>query len=209
MQKLAIIALKYLEPEYKQTVECLEKSGFPVFYADRDGVGNMSRAFNDCFLKNIDGKFENVWFVTNILFDHQVTHKLLTALQSGYDAVHPAHESDHKHLWSDGSQIPRHINFIEFTAPMFKSEVFKKFMLDENTWYYYMDLIISYQLRQNNYKMAVHNGASISHKYLRNNTKKHPITLLREKLRNLVDKEQQQYLIQKYGANWRQIIWPS
>lgn len=207
----AIILLKYLEPEFQQTVECCEATGLPIFYADRDGVGNMSRAFNEAFIKHVQHRFMNVWFVTNITFEKEVPQKLAEALHWRFGAVHPAMDnSDHLHLRSNGSQEVTAVPFIEFTAPMFTASVFSKYMLDENLWYYYYDLEICHRMKETNHQVAVHNGASISHTYLRNNKIQHPVSKIRTELRKYMTAPNRQYLNQKYGPEWPQLFnWKS
>ena len=210
MQKLAIIALKYLEPEWQETQDCLSKVNYPVFYADRDGVGNMSRAFNEAFDKYVKGKFEYVWFVTNITFAPDVPDKLLEALETGWGcAIHPVmNTSDHLHLRSDGSNKAREVPFIEFTAPLIRCHVFDKFHLCEQTPYYYMDLIISHQINMDGGMVTVHNGAEVHHTYLRNKAKKHPISIIREQLRNYHTPLSKAYMVKTYGEDWQSKLWP-
>lgn len=211
MGKLAIIALKYLESDYEQTLACLRKVECPVFYADRDGVGNMSRAFNEAFIKHVQGKFEYVWFVTNIVFEPDVPGKLLKAIEDCelIGGIHPAMDtSDHKHLWPDGSGLVKSVPFIEFTAPMYRSELIEQFAICESTPYYYMDLILSHQVRQYGLDVCVHTGTAISHTYLRNKRSKHPISLIREKLRHYHTPLSKQYMIDNYGPNWQEKLWP-
>ena len=210
MQKLAIIALKYLEPEWQETQDCLSKVNYPVFYADRDGVGNMSRAFNEAFDKYVKGKFEYVWFVTNITFTLEVPDKLLAAMENYcINAIHPAMStSDHLHLRSDCTDSVRIVPFIELTAPMFRSINFYISKLCEETPYYYMDLIISYQIKECGGQLAVHNGAEVHHTYLRNKAKKHPISIIREQLRNYHTPLSKAYMVKTYGEDWQAKLWP-
>ena len=51
MAKILIIALEYLEPEWKQTLDCIEATGLPYVIVSRDGVGNMSRAYNSAIYR--------------------------------------------------------------------------------------------------------------------------------------------------------------
>jgi len=211
MQKLAIVALKYLEPDYQQTIECLEKVSYPVFYADRDGVGNMSRAFNEAFIKHVQGRYEYVWFVTNIVFDPIVSDILLThlSIHPKLQAVHPAMKtSDHPHLWPGAHSGSCPVPFIEFTAPMFRCSVFEKLMLCEQTPYYYMDLIISHQIRQMLGQVGVHKSCEVHHTYLRNRKEVHPISEIRKKLRNYWTPISKKYMADTYGADWETYLWP-
>lgn len=205
MNKTAIIVLEYLEGYFDQTVKCLEGSKADVFYARRDGVGSMSRAYNDAYNKHVLGlHYENVWFVSNITFLPEVLEKLEQGIE-GYGAIHPAFNSDHKHIRPDGSGQVKEIQFIEFTAPMFKTWVFEKYMLNESYWYWFYDLIISKQMREAGIKMATHHGAIVDHVYLRNN-KKEVISQIREKLRDYRHKIEIKQLEAEYGKNWNQIL---
>jgi hypothetical protein len=209
MKDLAIISLKYLEEEYKETLECLKGCGYDVFYADRDYVGNMSRAFNDCFIKHVKGKYSAVWFITNIKFEAFVPLFLYNNLISNnLSVIHPAFNSDHKHIQPDGSGKVKEVNYIEFTAPMFLCEHFEKFLLDENCWYYWFDLIISKDFRENGLKMGVDHFNQIQHVYLRNNKKKSQISVIRAKLRDtIINPINERYMKEKYGKSWQQEIW--
>lgn len=203
--KLAIIALRYLEPEWEETVKCLEATGLPIYYAERDGVGSMSRAFNDAWNKFALWRYEYVWFVTNITFSPDVPFKLMRALidDKDYAGIHPAMHSDHPFLKPDNSGKIKTVGFIEFTAPMFRSAAFDKFKLDENVWYYYFDLILCDLLSSIGQSVVVHHGCEIGHTYLRNGVK-HRITLIREQLRDLTLPAQKQYMRDNFGLDWEQ-----
>lgn len=207
---IAIIALEYLEPEYIKTVNSIKECGLPVFYAKRDGVGNMSRAFNDAFKKYVENAgFEFVWFITNITFEKDVPGILAGALESdrALAAVHPVMDnSDHQHLWNGHTGIARTVPFIEFTAPMFRSSYFSKFMLDENLWYYYMDLEICYRMRQSGFGVAVHDKAEIGHVYLRHSKSHHQISAIRKQLREYISPLNKAYLTSKYREQWPQLF---
>ena len=212
MQDLAIIALKYVEPDWQQTRDCLSKLDYPVFYADRDGVGNMSRAFNDAFDKHVKGRFRYVWFITNITFDPSVPGKLLSTLKyqrrNKAAAAHPKMAtSDHVHL-KGGIDAHNEVPFVELTAPMFRADVFQLFYLCEETPYYYMDLIISHDLREEGFKLLVVNDAEVHHTYLRNSTSQHPISDIRKRLRNIHTPISKQYMINTYGPDWEAKLWP-
>lgn len=211
MQDLAIIALEYLEPEWQQTLDCVKATGLPYFIAKRDGVGNMSRAFNEAYDKYVSGRYKYVWLVTNILFSPDVPKKLIEAFYEDCDllGVHPSMKgSDHAHQIPDGSGEVKYVRFIELTAPMFYTDSFDSRMLCEETPYWYMDLIISHQLKQVG-EIAVHHGCEVSHEYLRNTVKKsvHPITKIRHELRSYFKKSSLEYLVKTYGENWKELLW--
>ena len=205
MRKIAIIVLEYHEQYFKQTLDCLKDVDADVFYAYRDGVGSMSRAYNDAYKKHVQGmQYEYVWFVSNITFN-QNDPKELAESMGIYGAIHPAFNSDHRHIQCDNLGQVKEIPFIEFTAPMFRTWVFEKYFLDENYWYWFYDLIISKRMREDGIKMACNHAIKIGHVYLRNN-KKEEISLLRERLRNYRHRIEVKQLEQEYGKNWNQIL---
>ena len=207
MNRLAIISLKYLEPYYENTLKCLQEIPYPILFADRDGVGNMSRAFNEVF-ERMPFNVEYVWFLTNVTFSPDVPEKLMQVLDSDPNiaAVHPAMAtSDHRHLWPGET---RDVPFIEFAAPMFRAADFARFMLDENTPYYYMDLIISHQLKQEGKRLVCVGDAEVQHTYLRNERKQHPITNIRKQLRDYHTPISKRYMEQTFGADWQTKLWP-
>ncbi len=198
----------------------MQGSPYPIIYADRDGVGNMSRALNEAFNKIKFIEFGSkcgvdritlckyVWFITNVTFNPDVPEKLMQVLDSDPNiaAVHPAMaSSDHRHLWPGET---RDVPFIEFTAPMFRASDFARFMLDENTPYYYMDLIISHQLKQEGKRLVCVGDAAVYHTYLRNERKQHPITNIRGQLRDYHTPLSKRYMEEKYGAEWQIKLWP-
>lgn len=199
--RTAIISLEYEEKSYYATLKCLNELGVDVFFAKRDGVGSMSRAYNDAYVKFVAGlDYDKVWFVSNFTFAPDIVQKLSDAIEP-YGAIHPAFNSDHKHLMPDGSNEVKEIPFIEFTAPMFKTWVFEKYMLNEDYWYWFYDLIISKQMREDGIKMAVHHGAIIQHTYLRN-TGIEEVTKARIILRKWREKKEIEQLKIKYGHDW-------
>lgn len=207
MNRLVIISLKYLEPYYENTLKCLQETPYPILFADRDGVGNISRAFNETF-QRMPFNVEYIWFITNVTFTPDVPEKLMQVLDSDPNiaAVHPAMAtSDHRHLWPGET---RDVPFIEFTAPMFRAADFARFMLDENTPYYYMDLIISHQLKQEGKRLVCVGDAEVQHTYLRNERKQHPITNIRKQLRDYHTPISKRYMEQTFGADWQTKLWP-
>lgn len=205
MPQLAIISLQYKEKYYTQTLQCLEGLPYPVFFADRNGVGNISKAFNYTFRQHVQGKFDYVWFITNITFDPQIPEKLLSGI-GDYAAIHPAHYSDFDFLHPSDKGV-QEIPFIEFNCPLFRCDVFEKYMLDEDHHYAFMDLIISKQVRDSGLNLAVHHGAEVGHVYLNRNPKKEHITRKREAMRRHREKVELRILAQKYGPDYQKILW--
>src|SRR4249920_4094245 len=137
---IAIVALKYLEPEYVHTVKCIEETGLDVYWADRDGVGSMRRAFNDAFSRIDRKKYKYAWFLTNITFRKEVPFLMAGALDDWKDvsAIHPAFNSDHPFLRPINQIVVETVPFIELTAPMFRVSAFRKRFLCEQTPYWFM-----------------------------------------------------------------------
>ena len=210
MKDLLIISLKYEEPYYLETLNCLERTKHDIVFADRQGVGNMSTAFNKAFLEaEAELHYKNVWFVTNIQFEVRVPELLLMELNSSrfqhekISAIHPTFNSDHKHLRQYAGKTIGKIPFIEFTAPMINSKVYKEHLLDEELPYWGMDLDFSFRVKESGYNLGVHFGARIEHTYIRFNKELNSFTEKRKQLRAASDESTIKRLIQKYGNDWR------
>jgi hypothetical protein len=122
---ICAIVLKYEEPGWtEQTIACCEAAGITkIVIADRDGVGNMSKAFNRAVKSAgvFDSKY--IWFLTNVTFTPDVPLALMAAFDPFTACVHPCHDSDHAHLKVCG-HTPQEVPFVEFTAPMFPGASF-------------------------------------------------------------------------------------
>lgn len=204
MNRLIILSIIYHEPEWQQTKQCIEATGLPVHYVERKpkGVGSLSEAINRG-IKEIEG-YEYVWIVTNITFPPATPEKLLSA---GYDAIHPAFNSDHAHQRPDGTEAVKDVPFIEFTSAMVKMDIMKRFPLDEAMPYWGMDLDFSYRLHVSGYKVGVHMGATIGHTYIRNK-KLLPVTYQRLLKRRQTNHQTKRRLKEKYGQAWRSVVFP-
>lgn len=200
--RILIVVLEYLEPDWLQTLKCVQDTGLPYELVSRDGVGNMSRAYNSIVNKEAD----YYWFVSNVTFSPQMPFMLAMACEErGWAGIHPAmRSSDHKFQWPDGNE-PKETPFIEWTAPMVNAEIFRDNLLDEMLPYYYMDLDWCHRVKPN--KVGVHHGQVVEHTYLRNK-QEHPIGQLRKQLRNYWTPISQRHMIQKYGKDWQQKLWP-
>ena len=200
--RILIVVLEYLEPDWLQTLKCVQDTGLPYEIVSRDGVGNMSRAYNSIINKEAD----YYWFVSNVTFSPQMPYMLAMACQErGWAGIHPAmRSSDHKFQWPNGNE-PKETPFIEWTAPMVNAEIFRDNLLDEMLPYYYMDLDWCHRVKPN--KVGVHHGQVVEHTYLRNK-QEHPIGQLRKQLRNYWTPISQRHMIQKYGKDWQQKLWP-
>jgi hypothetical protein len=200
--RILIVVLEYLEPDWLQTLKCVQDTGLPYELVSRDGVGNMSRAYNSIVHKEAD----YYWFVSNVTFSPQMPFMLAMACEErGWAGIHPAmRSSDHKFQWPNGNE-PKETPFIEWTAPMVNAEIFRDNLLDEMLPYYYMDLDWCHRVKPN--KVGVHHGQVVEHTYLRNK-QEHPIGQLRKQLRNYWTPISQRHMIHKYGKDWQQKLWP-
>lgn len=204
MNKVCIIALKYNEPEYQDTLACIEKAGVPVTWAERDGVGNYSRAFNEAFFNRKAARYKYVWMISNITFTPMTLSRLVKSMErTGYAALHPAMPgSDHRHQWPDGSDEIRPAKFIEWTAPIVRSDVFLRNPLDTMLAYYYMDLAWSFEVQRLGYKVGVDHGAQVEHLYLRNRPDDHPVSVIRKQLRSYWTPISRTHMENIYGPEW-------
>lgn len=206
MNNILIVALEYLEPEWEETLADIKATNLNYEIVSRDGVGNMSRAYNSILLDPFwDAEF--IWFVSNIRFDADVPYILEAGLkETGWAGIHPSmkssdHKSHHPHPIRTHKQTP----YIEWTAPMVRSDVFLREPLDEMLPYYYMDLDWSY--RVNDKGVGVHHGCQVDHVYLRN-AEEHPIGKIRKQLRNYWTPISQKHMEQKWGKDWTKKLWP-
>lgn len=203
---IRIIALKYEEPYYSDTLECIWATGIPVTYADRQGVGNFSKAMNEAALQNHPEEY--LWFLTDVTFDPKTPFGLMeSAIKHNLSAVHPAHPSDHASHIPDGSGEVKLVPYVEWTAPLVRNETFKALGgLDEDHHYWYQDLIYSKLLRDAGLRMGVDHGNPVGHTYRRNQIE-HEITKQRYNMRIKRDSIERGILRKKFGPNWRRILW--
>jgi GT2 family glycosyltransferase len=208
--KCAVVSLQYLEKEFRQTQECLDKLPNLIIKADRKGYLGIAKAFNDAF-RQVPEDCKYVWFVTNILFTHDHLTKLIAAMdETGYAAITPTFDSDHPHIRPrkvrPGEEV-QEAKFVEFTCPIVRADVFRKFPLDVLFPYDIHDLDWSFRVIHAGYKLGVHYGVQVGHSYLRNNNGGAYITKKRKSLRQIALKQTHIHAAQKYGPNWREMIW--
>lgn len=209
--EITAVVLRYEEPNWTDaTLQSLFHSGIKnIRFANRDGVGNMSRAFNEAIFDSfgdIKIKTKYVWWLTNVTFTPDVPERLTACFEGNVAAVHPAHKSDHSHLVH--AQAGENIPFIELTAPMFESKALDRVgRMDEQMPYWGMDLDWSHRAANMGYKLRA-SSAGVDHEYLRLRKKEYPITRIREELRKLYDGSTTARLSEKYGPEWRKIVWP-
>ena len=206
--KILIVLLEYLEPEFIQTLDCVKETGLPYEVVSRDGVGNMSRAYNS-ILCDPTWEADYLWFVSNVTFNPQTPIKLAETLHdTGWAAVHPAMPtSDHRFQWPNGIEV-KETPFVEWTAPMVDAELFSYEPLDEMLPYYYMDLDWCHRAKLKGYKLGVDHSTRVDHTYLRNKEKSHPISQMRKQLRNYWTPISQRHMIEKWGKDWQKDLWP-
>ena len=201
--EVCIISVIYKEPEWKETEKLIDAiPDVPAFFVDRDGTGSLARAINAGFDKwGKDFKF--VWFITNIVFKPDCLKNLLAEIQNGWAALTPAFKSDHK-LCRPGDEV-REVPFVEFTAPIVRSDVFINFPLDEKMPYWGHDLDWGYRVRQSGYKLGCLSTETIDHIYIRN-AKDHPVTKARWNLRKRFNMSTGIALRNKYGKDYKKVL---
>lgn len=206
---ICAVVLRYEEPGWtEQTLACCHAAGITkIVIAERDGVGNMSRALNTAIQYTGAMQYKYIWFLTNVTFTPDVPLALMAAFDPFTACVHPCHDSDHVHLQKCG-HTPEQVPFVEFTAPMFRAlHLWLLDGADESMPYWGMDLDWSYRAKQAGYNLKV-SPVRVEHVYLRHQKNKYPISALREQLRKMYDGSTTQRLIDKYGADWRAKLWP-
>jgi GT2 family glycosyltransferase len=71
--------------------------------------------------------------------------------------------------------------------------------------YWGHDLDWGYRVRQAGWTLAVDHDVEVGHTYIRN-SKPHPATVRRRKLRILSDEPTRRTLAQEYGPDWRNVL---
>jgi hypothetical protein len=198
---VCVIAVVYSEPEWQQTKACLDSLSAPVFLVDRGGVGNLAEAYNRGFSEH-GRDFEFVWFVSNVTFDVFVLPRLMMTIQrGGFCAVHPEFDSDHAFLCS-GKGLES-VPFVEFTAPLVRSNIFASFPLDEAMPYWGHDLDWGHRVREAGHTLTVDHRVRVGHVYVRN-LAPHPVTLARRRERSKTNGSTRRALQSRYGPRWKE-----
>lgn len=208
--KVLAIILRYEEKNWHQgTRDCVERANPEcIIEADREGVGSISRAFNNSVsgLGDRIFNYDYVWFVTNVIFPPEMLGALVAAFDHNTAGVHPKFQSDHHHIAKApvGGSL---VNFIEWTSPMLSVRAIADVgLLDQKLPYWGMDLDWSYRARMRGWNLKAEGTYHLEHTYLRHNAPE-PISRLREQLRKLRDASTIEQLTNKYGPKWREIIW--
>lgn len=208
--RVGIVSVIYEEPEWQETKQAIEDCGILTAYVDRKGVGSLARAHNEGFKRiTSETDLDYVWFITNVTFDPVILPKLVKSMvDTGYDAIHPAFDSDHVNCRPDGSGKIKAVPFIEFTAPMVRVDTFKKIKLDEKMPYWGHDVDWGYRVRKSGGTVAVDHSITVQHEYIRFkvNTKPNKVTQLRHQYRKNTNGQTKQRLVSLYGKNWRQLL---
>lgn len=202
---VCVIAVIYEEPWWKrQTVPCLEALDVPVFYVDRRGTGNLAAAYNRGFARNPG--YEFVWFVSNVTFKPELLGRLTKLMRdSRYAAIHPSFVSDHRYLRPNGSGKLEPTHFVEFTAPIVRSDVFERFPLDERMPYWGHDMDWCWRVREAGYLVGVDHGSEVGHVYNRH-LNPHPVTRRRASLRRNTSRSTSKRLEELYGHAWKDLL---
>lgn len=212
-----IVAIRYMEPDWEQTLNCIKASNVPYIVVDRkpEGTGSLAEAINRG-ISMVPDDVGYVWVVTNITFQPEVYGKLLECIiHSGYALIHPEFNSDHQHQqplsingWKRHGLIPA--PFVEFTAAMVDVKVMRQYPLDEQCPYWGHDIDAGYRLWNDGHKVGVCHDVTIGHTYIRFNARQkvNAYTSKRLKNRRLADEQTREHLRKKYGNEWRDIIFP-
>lgn len=208
--KCSVISVIYRELEWCETERCLLNycKPYPVFFVDRRGVGSLSKALNSGFKAWANGS-EYVWFVTNVLFSKTCLKNLIEQMDANHTlaAITPAFSSDHVFCRPiDGCVETRDVPFVEFTAPIVRTSVFKDFPLDEDMPYWGHDIDWGYRVRKAGYSLGVYHGEQLGHTYIRNTQNNQRITARRYELRRKTNLNTRQAMIAKYGASWKRAL---
>lgn len=207
--KVSVILLNYEEPGVtEKTVKCLKAAGITnVVGVGRDGVGSMSKAFN----QTITGGYadaEYCWFLTDVTFDPEVPAELVKAMDADERAaiIHPAFDSDHPFMQQLGIvQVP----FVEWTAPMIRMSALEEIgLLDDYMGYDLFDLEWCYRAKQKGWHCLLHGDVEVDHVYLRN-LEDHPVSKARAILRKYHLDKSMAHMEQNYGKNWMNDLYPT
>lgn len=203
-EKIIILAVVYQEPEWQLTKACIEKTGLPVHWVDRNpaGYGSLAESINRAFLESKAVEYEYAWIVTNITFDPMVPKILANGMRThGLACVHPAFDSDHWHERPDHSNEVKEVPFVEFTAAMVRTDVFAEFPLDQQMMYWGHDPDHGTRLWLAGHKVGVDHSVTIGHTYIRNSRSVHPATRKRKQARAEQDEPTKAALQNKWGNN--------
>jgi len=214
----AILILAYKERGWlKRTLASVQqiesRPHVYVVHRSDEGTGNMSADFNrgmEYIQRQKAHDFKYVWMLTNVTFPPDTFDVLQDSMESNpeHAAVHPAHQSSHVALRSEGPPIDR-LRFIEWTAPMVSMKAWESAgALDENMPYWGMDLDWSYRVKSLGFDLIVDRRAQVEHTYLHSVKEKSDVTRAREQRRTDSNAATESYMRSKWGADWIKKLWP-
>lgn len=206
-KEILAVVLEYHEEGWTdRAIRCVEADDLDYVVISRDGIGSMSKAFNEAIKKGVE-EYSYIWFVTNIVFDQGTSLSLLECFDPKTAAVHPRFDSDHPHIrfTRDVDEVP----FIEWTAPMISRRALDKIgLLDEQLPYWGMDLDWSYRAKETGYTLKVDGRVKVDHVYLRDHAPE-AVSHHRRMERGRYDVSTENRLKQKYGVDWLKALWPT
>lgn len=206
---ISILAIRYLEPSYQETVKCIEATKLPVVYIDRDrpGYGSLAEVINRG-MQQMTSK--HVFIVTNVTFDAWLPLWLANHIGDA-DIIHPSFNSDHAHLKVNQRWLGDHgvagigcVPFVEFTAPLVNRE--KWLPVDESMPYWGFDLDHGWRVWDRGGKVLCDYTCTIGHTYIRNSTEKSEWTIRRKQRRRRFDVATRNILKHKYGTRWAGVL---
>lgn len=218
--KVAILSVVYREHEWSETKRCIELiMDVPVFFIERNpiGTGSLSECINRGFNQIISNNCpEYIWVISNVTFSPTLVYELTEYMDAYPDlaAIHPCFHSDHVHMQQTTNEhgsndFMVHVPFVEFTAPMVRTSIFKNFPLDENMPYWGQDLDWGYRVKQAGHKIGVFHGEQLGHTYIRfKKDQQNKYTKARRKMRIQTDESTRKALFAKYGEAWKDLRWP-
>ncbi len=205
LMKTLIISIIYNEKSWKHTHDCIEKTGRQVIYIDRNGTGSLSKAYNEALemVRKITDKPQYLWMLTNVTFEDGTLEQLENLMDnSEYSIIHPCFKSDHEFCHCGEGEIET-VPFVEFTAPIVRTDVMLEFLLNEKMPYWGHDLDFGHRLRESGKTLGVAKNVSIGHTYIRNSLIEQ-VTKNRMLLRQSTNVQTRMELARLYGKNWNE-----
>lgn len=210
MNKCTIIAIVYHEPDYAETRKCIEATGLPVHWVERNpkGVGSLAEAINRGVREAPESEY--FWIVTNVTFNPALVEDLIYQMDimPDYAAIHPAFKSDHEFMRKKDMQDLAPTPFVEFTAPMVRYVPIVTFPLDERMPYWGFDFDWCHTVKTAGYQVGVFHDMELGHSYIRFKGGGNSYTKVRLRKRKLTDESTRRALHNKYGEFWKQLRWP-
>jgi hypothetical protein len=209
MNRITIVAIVYREPEYEDTRRCIEATGLPVVWVERDpiGVGSLAEAVNRGVRMAPLSDF--LFIVTNVTFSKDLPVAVAEEFNGcpTIAAIAPCFDSDHKHSQQQKHACPiQVVPFVEFTAVMVRDHVMRDFPLDEDLEYVGHDMDWGVRMRRAAWMLAVDHREKLGHTYIRHKKERNAYTEKRKMLRKAALPQTISKLKEKYGMNYKDII---